>query len=108
VCLLRCISRRGILKFASVYTILNNSISSYADRKNVMFLFELIDFHNFSIVLYSNETQRFQYRFHHHLLACFFKKYHDIIMKNYGLGVNSASNRNEYEVYFLGVKAVGA
>ena len=26
----------------------------------------------------------------------------------YGLGVDSASNRNEYEEYFLGVKAAGA
>jgi len=26
----------------------------------------------------------------------------------YGPGVNSASNRNEYREYFLGVKAVGA
>jgi hypothetical protein len=27
---------------------------------------------------------------------------------HYGLGVDSASNRNEYQEYFLGVKAVGA
>jgi hypothetical protein len=27
---------------------------------------------------------------------------------HYGPGVNSASNRNEYQVYFLGVKAAGA
>jgi hypothetical protein len=27
---------------------------------------------------------------------------------HYGLGVDSASNRNEYQVYFLGVKAAGA
>jgi len=27
---------------------------------------------------------------------------------HYGPGVDSASNRNEYQVYFLGVKAVGA
>ena len=27
---------------------------------------------------------------------------------HYGLGVNSASNRNEYQEYFLGVKATGA
>jgi len=26
----------------------------------------------------------------------------------YGPGVNSASNRNEYQKYFLGVKATGA
>ena len=26
----------------------------------------------------------------------------------YGLGVDSVSNRNEYQVYFLGVKAAGA
>jgi len=26
----------------------------------------------------------------------------------YGLGFDSASNRNEYQFYFLGVKAVGA
>ena len=27
---------------------------------------------------------------------------------HYGPGVDSASNRNEYQVYFLGVKAAGA
>jgi hypothetical protein len=27
---------------------------------------------------------------------------------HYGLGVDSASNRNEYQVYFLGVKAADA
>jgi len=27
---------------------------------------------------------------------------------HYGPGVNSASNRNEYQDYFLGVKATGA
>jgi hypothetical protein len=27
---------------------------------------------------------------------------------HYGSGIDSASNRNEYQVYFLGVKAVGA
>ena len=27
---------------------------------------------------------------------------------NYGPGVDSASNRNEYHVHFLGVKAAGA
>jgi hypothetical protein len=27
---------------------------------------------------------------------------------HYGPGANSASNRNEYQVYFLGVKASGA
>jgi hypothetical protein len=27
---------------------------------------------------------------------------------NYGPGVDSASNRNEYQVYFLGVKVAGA
>ena len=27
---------------------------------------------------------------------------------HYGLGVDSASNRNEYQDYFLGVKAAGA
>jgi len=33
----------------------------------------------------------------------------DIILPvYYGPGVESASNRNEYHVYFLGVKAVGA
>ena len=26
----------------------------------------------------------------------------------YGPGIDSASNRNEYQVYFLGVKAAGA
>ena len=30
------------------------------------------------------------------------------IKSHYGLGVDSASNRNEYQEYFLGVKAVGA
>jgi len=29
-------------------------------------------------------------------------------IKFYGSGVDSASNRNEYQVYFLGVKAAGA
>jgi len=33
----------------------------------------------------------------------------DIILRlHYGPGVDSASNRNEYQVYFLGVKAAGA
>jgi hypothetical protein len=27
---------------------------------------------------------------------------------NYGPGVDSASNRNEYQVYFLGLNAAGA
>ena len=27
---------------------------------------------------------------------------------HYGLGVDTASNRNEYQVYFLGVKVAGA
>jgi len=27
---------------------------------------------------------------------------------HYGLGVDPASNRNEYQVYFLGIKAAGA
>jgi len=31
----------------------------------------------------------------------------DIIL-HYGPGVDPASNRNEYQVYFLGVKAAGA
>ena len=30
------------------------------------------------------------------------------ILSHYGPGVDSASNRNEYQEYFLGVKAVGA
>jgi len=32
--------------------------------------------------------------------------YFDIV--HYGPGVDSASNRNEYQVYFLGAKAAGA
>jgi hypothetical protein len=33
----------------------------------------------------------------------------DIILRpHYGPGVDSASNRNEYQEYFLGVKAAGA
>jgi hypothetical protein len=33
----------------------------------------------------------------------------DIILPvNYGPGVDPASNRNEYQEYFLGVKAAGA
>jgi len=32
----------------------------------------------------------------------------DIIRPHYGPGVDSASNRNEYQEYFLGVKAAGA
>jgi hypothetical protein len=31
-----------------------------------------------------------------------------IAVTYYGLGVDSASNRNEYQVYFLGIKAAGA
>jgi hypothetical protein len=31
-----------------------------------------------------------------------------IFQSHYGPGVDSASNRNEYQVYFLGVKAAGA
>jgi len=30
------------------------------------------------------------------------------LRSHYGPGVDSASNRNEYQEYFLGVKAVGA
>jgi len=30
------------------------------------------------------------------------------ILSHYGPGVDSASNRNEYQDHFLGVKAVGA
>jgi len=30
------------------------------------------------------------------------------LRSHYGPGVNSASNRNEYQEYFLGVKAAGA
>jgi len=29
-------------------------------------------------------------------------------LSHYGLGVDSASNRNEYQEHFLGVKAAGA
>jgi len=32
----------------------------------------------------------------------------DYRRSHYGRGVDSASNRNEYQVYFLGVKAAGA
>jgi len=32
----------------------------------------------------------------------------DYHLCRYGTGVNSASNRNEYQEYFLGVKAAGA
>jgi hypothetical protein len=32
----------------------------------------------------------------------------DIFLVHYGLGVDSASNRNEYQEDFLGVKAAGA
>ena len=31
-----------------------------------------------------------------------------ILLPHYGHGVHSASNRNEYQEYFLGVKAAGA
>jgi len=35
--------------------------------------------------------------------------YSDIIVpSHYGSGIDSVSNRNEYHVYFLGVKAAGA
>ena len=30
------------------------------------------------------------------------------VRSHYGPGFDSASNRNEYQVYFLGVKAAGA
>ena len=30
------------------------------------------------------------------------------LLRDYGPGVDSASNRNEYQEYFLGVKAAGA
>jgi len=33
-------------------------------------------------------------------------RYH--VIEYYGPGVDSASNRNEYQEYFLGVKAAGA
>ena len=33
---------------------------------------------------------------------------HKILRSQYGPGVDSASNRNEYQEYFLGVKATGA
>jgi hypothetical protein len=32
----------------------------------------------------------------------------DAFWSHYGPGVDSASNRNEYQEYFLGVKAAGA
>jgi len=31
-----------------------------------------------------------------------------ILQSHYGPGVDSAFNRNEYQVYFLGIKAAGA
>ena len=31
-----------------------------------------------------------------------------VFRKHYGPGVDSASNRNEYQEYFLGIKAAGA
>jgi hypothetical protein len=39
---------------------------------------------------------------------CIQKKVWFIFNSKYGPGVDSASNRNEYQVYFLGVKAAGA
>jgi hypothetical protein len=35
-------------------------------------------------------------------------KYRVHVIASYGPEVDSASNRNEYQVYFLGVKAAGA
>jgi hypothetical protein len=32
----------------------------------------------------------------------------NVLVQDYGPGVDSASNRNEYQEYFLGVKAAGA
>jgi len=34
--------------------------------------------------------------------------FHAVNIAVYGLGVDSASNRNEYNEHFLGVKAIGA
>ena len=33
---------------------------------------------------------------------------HKSFLSHYGPGVDSASNRNEYQEYFLGIKAAGA
>ena len=47
------------------------------------------------------QTGRLQVRFPMVSLEFF------IFRPHYGLGVYSASNRNEYQAYFLGVKAAG-
>jgi len=43
------------------------------------------------------------------LLICYWKfSLTSSIQPHYGSGVDSASNRNEYQEYFLGVKTAGA
>jgi len=51
---------------------------------------------------YKSESRRFDSR-------CYHWNFSDIILRpHYGPGVDSASNRNEHQEYFLGVKAAGA
>jgi hypothetical protein len=61
-------------------------------------------FPTFEHVLFSTQTGRSQDRFPmvslEFLLTSFFRPH-------YGPGVDSVSNRNEYQGYFLGVKAAG-
>ena len=40
--------------------------------------------------------------------AAVLKKPHKATFNLYALGIDSASNRNKYQVYFLGVKVAGA
>jgi hypothetical protein len=52
------------------------------------------------ILRYKPAGRGFDYRWCHWNFSVTFRSH-------YGLGVDSASNRNEYQVYFLGVKVAG-
>jgi hypothetical protein len=52
---------------------------------------------------YKSEGFRFDSRLCHYNFSLTYS-----FREHYGLGVDSASNRNEYQEYILGVKAAGA
>jgi hypothetical protein len=52
---------------------------------------------------YNHEGRGFDFRWYHWNFSLK-QSFHP----HYGSGVDSASNRNEYQEYFLGVKATGA
>ena len=56
---------------------------------------------------YIKILQKCVYR-HTHVNCHFYLPVYYIITYTHGPGVDSAANRNEYQVYFLGVKAAGA